>query len=575
MPPPASPSVGARAHPGPSAPSCGASSAPLWFAVMTRLTTRIVLAVLCAAVFAQAFGSARQKSLTYDELSYIPAGYSYVATGDFRLNPEQPPLMKLLSGVAMLPLQPRLPLDDASWTDAGAGVGNTQWDFGRAFLLRENPDGERLILFARLPVILVTMLLVVGVYLVGRDLYGPGAGLLAAALCAFDPNILAHGRLATTDLGLTCFVLWAVWAYRRVLRQPGVGAAAMAATLLAAALLSKFSGLFLLALYPVWALALPLLRDGVAVPDGVLTAWRERPRLRRSAWSVGLTAVVVAGALTLVSVGYFEPGRVDRYFRDFLMVNVNVHPTYLTYFHGRFYDHHLWYYFLAALLLKTPLAVLILLALRIISQVFHREEGLADRLLLLAPVAVWLLVVSWKAFQIGVRYVLPVYPFLFVYAAGIVASPLFRRRDVRLAVGGLGVWVAASSLAVYPDYLPYFNEAAGGPSHGIDWLDDSNVDWGQDLIRLRAYLASRDITDARITGMAAYDPSLYGIPGHYVAPHTAVGWLSNPDPPPGIYAVSVHLLNRAKLAPRLEVDPLRDRRPVAVLGHTIYVFDLR
>lgn len=541
---------------------------------MKRSTTAAVLAVLCAAVFAQAWGSARQKSLTYDELAYIPAGYSYVVTGDLRLNPEQPPLMKELAGLAMLPLHPRLPLQDSSWVRAGAGVGNTQWNFGRAFL-RMNPDRERLILFARLPVIFVTMLLVVGVFLLARDLYGPGAGLLAAALCAFDPNILAHGRLATTDLGLACFVLLAVWAYRRLTRSPSVVYGALAAVLLALALLAKFSGILLLALYPVWAVLLVLLPNGLSVPEGMLRQWAARPRTRRLIWSAGVTAAVVAGALVLVSLAYLAPGRVDRYFRDFLMVNVNVHPAYLTYFHGRFYDHHLWYYFLAAFLLKTPLALLLLLALRVVSQAVHREEGWADRALLFAPVAIWFLVISWRAFQIGIRYVLPVYPFLFVYASGIVASPLFRRRDVRLAVGALGVWLAASSLAAYPDYLPYFNAIAGGPAHGIEWLDDSNVDWGQDLVHLRRYLRAHDITDARITPMAAYDPALYGIPGEYVPPHTAVGLLSNPDPPPGIYAVSVHLLNRAKLSPNLAVDPLKDLHPIAELGHTIWVFDLR
>jgi len=542
---------------------------------MKRSATTAVLVTLCAAVFAQAFGSMRQKSLTYDELAYIPAGYSYVLTGDFRLNPEQPPLMKLLAGLGMLPLHPQLPVHDASWIQAGAGVRNTQWDFGRAFLQRNSPGGERLILFARLPVVLITMLLVLGVYLLARDVYGPGAGLLAAALCAFDPNILAHGRLATTDLGLTCFVVLAVWAYRRLTRRPGIANGALAAVLLALALLTKFSGLFLLALYPVWALSLPLWHDGVVVPEGAVTWWADRPRLRRFAWLVGVTAAVVAAALVVVSLGYLTPGRLDRYFRDFLMVNVNVHPTYLTYFHGRFYDHHLWYYFLAAFLLKTPLALLLLLALRASSQLAHRAQRSADRVLLFAPVAIWFLIISWKAFQIGLRYILPVYPFLFVYASGIAASPLFGRRDVRVAVAALGVWLTASSLAAYPNYLPYFNEVAGGPSHGIEWLDDSNVDWGQDLIQLRSFLASEGVTDAKITGMAPYDPAFYGIPGEYVAPHTAVGWLSNPDPPPGIYAVGAHLLNRARLSPDLAVDPLKDLQPVAILGHAIYVFDLR
>lgn len=540
---------------------------------MKRIPPAAVLAALCAAVFAQGVGSMRQKSLTYDELAYIPAGYSYVATGDFRLNPEQPPLMKLLAGIGMLPLRPDLPLDDESWTSAAEGVANTQWNFGRAFFVEAGENLERLVLYARLPVVLLTMLLVVGVYLLGRDIYGPAVGLLAATLCAFDPNILAHGRLATTDLGLTCFVVLAVWAYRRLMLEPRVGHAVAAAALLALALLTKYSAIFLLALYPVWALVLPALPRGMTLPEGALERWADRPRLRRVAWSLGVTGAVALVALLLVPFGYLEPGRVDRYFNDFLMVNVNVEPQYLTYFHGSFYDHHLWYYFLAAFALKTPLALLVLLGLRV---AFHRSgETWSDRAMLFGPVLVWLLVISWRAYQIGLRYILPIYPFLFVYAAGLITSPRFQGRNARLAVAALVAWLMASSLRAYPDYLPYFNEAAGGPARGMEWLDDSNVDWGQDLPALRELLAERGITDARITGMALYDPALYGIPGEYVRPELMIPVLAHDDPPPGIYAVSAHLLNRAMLHRTMTVDPLRDLEPIAVLGHTIYVFDLR
>jgi hypothetical protein len=542
---------------------------------MKRTHTVAILAGLCACVLAQAFFSMRQKSLTYDEVSYIPAGYSYVVTGDFRLNHEQPPLMKLLAGVAMLPLRPHLPVESESWRAAGDGDLNTQWEFGNEFLRGAGADLQRLVLLARLPVVLVTMLLVVGVFLFARDLYGPRAGVLAAALCAFDPNILAHGRLSTTDLGLTCFVLWAVWAYRRLARRPTAGNLLLAGALLGLALLTKFSGLFLLALYPVWALVLPLVPGGITVPGGRWGRWTQHVLANRLVYSAGMTVVVMAVALVVVSLGYFAPGRADIYFRDFFVVNVNVNLRYLTYFHGAFHDGGLWYYFLAAFLLKTPLAFLLLLVLRGATQLWHREEGWADRVLLFSPVAIWFLIISWKAFQIGLRYVLPVYPFLFVYAAGIVASPLFARREMRLAVGALMVWFVASSAAVYPNYLTYFNEVAGGPSHGIEWLDDSNVDWGQDVILLRDFLETYGITDAKLTPMARYDPALYGLPGVDVPPHEAVGLLSNPNPPPGIYAVSAHLLNRARLPGAPLVDPLRDLQPVAVLGNTIYVFDLR
>lgn len=178
---------------------------------MKRTYTVAILAGLCSCLLAQVFFSMWQRSLAYDEVAYIPAGYSYVVTGDFRLNHEQPPLMKLLAGVAILPLHPHLPVESESWRAAGEGHLNTQWEFGNEFLRGAGADLQRLVLLARLPVVLVTMLLGVGVFLLARDLYGPWAGVLAAALFAFDPNILAHGRLSATDLGLTCFVLWAVW----------------------------------------------------------------------------------------------------------------------------------------------------------------------------------------------------------------------------------------------------------------------------------------------------------------------------------------------------------------------------
>ncbi|HSM60841.1 MAG TPA: glycosyltransferase family 39 protein, partial [Longimicrobiales bacterium] len=516
-----------------------------------RLTTTALLGALLGLVFLQAFLSMRRKSLTYDELAYIPAGYSYVRTGDFRLNPEQPPLMKLLAGVALLPLDPRLPLEHESWTAAGEGVANTQWIFARAFF-EANPQVERLVLAARVPTVLLTMLLVVGVFLFARALHGPLAGLLAAALCAFDPNVLAHGRLATTDLGLTCFTLWAVFAYHRLTRRPTAGRVAFAGAMLGLALLAKFSGLFLLALMPVFAVVLPFVRDGVVAPERWGGGRREAEGAghvgdppggdgaearRRLGWSLVATGAVVAVALMVVSLGYLAPGRANLYFRDFANVNVNVHAAFPSYFHGTFHEGRIPYYFLAAVLLKTPLALLILLALRAAAQVAERERPGAAHILLAAPVLAWLVIISWRAYAIGLRYVLPIYPFLFVYAAGIATSPWLRRRTVRLAVAALVAWTAGSSLAAHPHYLPYFNALAGGPERGIEWMDDSNVDWGQDLVLLRDFLDETGLEDVYVTPMAEYDPALYGVRARFLQPGEALRRLTSPDPPPGVYAI--------------------------------------
>lgn len=538
-----------------------------------RGATVAILAGLCLCVFAQAYTSLRGKSLTYDEIAYIGAGYSYVKTGDYRLNREQPPLMKLLIGAALLPLDPRLPTDDESWTDADRG--NTQWLFGERFLIHDNPNGEQLVLAARLPVVFVTMLLVVVAYLFARDLYGRHAGLLAATLCAFSPSLLAHGRLATTDLGLACFVLLSIHTYHRFVQAPSAGRLVLAGFALGLALLAKFTGVLMLPLLGLWAVVLPLLRhraDG-GDPEGPP---HDMPDLTRAlARSVAEAAAIAAIALMVVSIAYLTPGRPWIYFQEMGQVSVNVHHTYASYFRGAFHEGGVWYYFIAAFLLKTPLAFLILLVVRTGADIWRPTGSTIARVLIFTTIAVWFAIVSWRAFQIGVRYVLPAYPLLFVYAAGIVATPLFAHRWIRTATAVLIAWFIGSSLNAHPHYLPYFNALAGGADNGIEWLDDSNIDWGQDLILLRTFIEETDARGVRYTPMGEYDPAFYGIDAERVRPSVSLRELSSATPAPGIYAVSVHLLNRIRADASAAVDPLTDLTPLAILGHTIYVYNIR
>lgn len=531
-------------------------------------STAAILAGLCLCVFAQATTSLREKSLTYDEIAYIAAGYSYVKTGDFRLNKEQPPLMKLLIGASLLPMNPHLPTEHSSWLAAGDGGGNNQWMFGERFLIHENANGEELIRRARMPVVFVTMLLVLGAFFFARDLYGRNAGILAAVLCSFSPNLLAHGRLATTDLGLACFVLWSVFAYHRYLEAPSPGRLVFAGVALGLALLAKFTGVLMLPLLLLWAVVVPVARHYEAKAAG-----RALPEVLARA--LGGTAAIVAVGLLTVSIAYLTPGRPWAYFEGVGQVSVNVFDSYAPYFRGALREGGVPYYFAAAFLLKTPLAFLLLLALRLGTDVWKPSAGVVARVLIFTPIAVWFGVVSWRAFQIGIRYVLPAYPLLFVYAAGIVAMPVFQRQWARAVTTGLVAWFVASSLLVYPHYLPYFNELAGGPDNGIAWLDDSNIDWGQDLILLREFIERADVQDVLYTPMAQYDPALYAIDAEFLRPEVSLPLLSNENPPPGIYAVSVHLLNRIELDTTAPVSPLRDLEPIAILGHTIYVYNLR
>jgi hypothetical protein len=179
---------------------------------------------------------------------------------------------------------------------------------------------------------------------------------------------------------------------------------------------------------------------------------------------------------------------------------------------------------------------------------------------------------SATAMPYGVRYILPVYPLLFVYASGVMSSPWLGRKWLKACVVGLAALAATTSLKAYPHYLPYFNLLAGGPENGIEWLDDSNIDWGQDLPLLREYVEERGITDLTIAPMAWYDPALYGVHGRVVEPSEMLRLLADPNAPAGVYAASAHLLTRGRYSPT-GFDPLTELEPAAILGYSIYVYE--
>jgi hypothetical protein len=534
----------------------------------TRWLDTAYLAALCAVVFAQAWISLRDKSLTFDEVTYIPSGYSYVVTGDYRLNPEHPPLAKLLAGAALLPLGPRLDLTQPAWET------HDQWTFGRRFFERSDVSVSRLVGVARLPTVLVLMTLVVGAFALARELYGAGPAYLAAWLCAFSPNLLAHGRLATNDLAHTAFVLFTLLAFVHLWKRPTVGRTALAGVVLGLALLTKFTAILLVGLLPLAGLTMAWAKS-VQVPGfDRLTAIRD-VRRRGAVWVLGSTAITSVLALLVVTLGYGSPGDPRAFLGGLAALYTNVNVGNPTYFAGTFHSGGVPYYFLAVLLLKTPTAALALLALRAVDLLARRDFELRPAVVLLMPACAWLVVMTLGAYQYGVRYILPAYPLLFIYASGLVRSPILRHRWSVAAVGLLALAFAAGSVRAHPHYIPYFNLLAGGPDRGIEWLDDSNVDWGQDLPLLARYLEDADITDATVAPMTWYDPGLYGVSGTVVGPSAIIAYLTDPAPPPGVYAASAHLLTRARYGDGAPVDPLTDLEPTAILGHSIYVFDLR
>jgi hypothetical protein len=543
--------------------------------------------LLAAAVALQAglsIHAMRGNSATFDEGAHLPAGYSYLALGDHRLNPEQPPLVKLAAALPLVALRPELRRDDVSWVQA------RQWEFGRRFLYRWN-DADRLLFAGRLPVVALASCLVVAVLVVARKRFSPLAACAAAGLAALSPDVLAHGGLVTTDLAFALFFFLAVVAFDRLLERPSARRLIAAGLLTGAAFASKFSapillpvflalgvaalaarrarparllvslaGVLVLALAVVWASYgfRPALSPDAAVRAELVQAVDSRPE----------------GALRSVLAFAGRAGIVpEDYARGMLFVTEHsaARPTFLL---GELRDRPFPHYFAVTFLLKTPLPLLLLTALAL-----ARAPRLArrDAVLVWVPVAVYVAATATRGLQIGHRHLLPIYPFLFL-AAGEALSALRGWRAPRGAsvAAALLLWYAGGTLAQHPHHLAYFNELAGGPGNGWRRLVDSNLDWGQDLKRLAAWLRENPAPGLKLSYFGSADPAYYGIesealPG-YTAPHAPR--ITREIRPGDVLAVSATNLQGVYLGPedRALMARVRALQPIARVGYSIFVF---
>ena len=483
-------------------------------------------AILLLALHAGlALWGAVRNSVTFDENFHLPSGVLIARHGELRVSAVNPPLVKALCGWAALAAGARIPTAEAM------GDGE-QGRVGEAFM-RANADRyHRVFVAARTVVIGLSLLLGLVVWRWARRRFGPRGGLLALAFYAFAPEALAHAGVVTLDLATAlgfAASAYAFWGFARSGRWTWwLG------------LVAAVGGTFLVRFSAVLLAPTLFLMAAVATARGV-----RRPRRM---W-VGLAMLPVT-TLAILTVGYVggtslqplsERAFESRPFRAIQQrlpgLRVPVPDVYLsgfdrqmvesgagqtpTYLFGRKRDDSPWYYFPVALAVKWPLGFLVALLVRAwtVARRRPRRRDLADEAFVLIPAAIYLAVGMFVAnLCIGIRYVLPILPFLCVWCGGLLdrrAPPAPRRAPARprrpiLAVG-LAALVAVETALAAPWYLSFFNLAAGGPGNGDRIVNDSNVDWGQGLIALREELARRGIRRIHLVYHGTVDPAIYGI----------------------------------------------------------------
>ncbi|MDQ3743058.1 MAG: glycosyltransferase family 39 protein [Acidobacteriota bacterium] len=568
----------------------------------------VVCALLLALMGAQMLFVIRQKSITVDEWVMIPAGYYHLTTGDFRPVGEHPPFAKVLAAAPLLLTATRAPRIDSAPHDYPYFL-----DKFDKFWHMNAERFDYLTFWARVPAILVTLVLGALVFVFARRHWGARAALFAVALFAFEPTVLAHGRVVQTDIpSALAFLLFCFTLYE-YLQAPTWRRAVYAGLTLGLAAVTKFS---MIALAPPLFLLL-----------AALFVLAPRRHLRRAHVAAHAAALALAAVL-LVNAAYFfhsrapepldnalarlvVPVRVAEEFHAPLEAGYyalqivfpvdfvsgigwqlgHAHEGHQAGLLGMYSHRGWWYYFPVAFALKTSLPILLLSLAAVAWAALRLRRKVEGRVLLLVvPLAFFTGLLMLSTINIGVRYYLPAYPFFFILA-GAMIDDLLRRgigrggRKVALAAALASValcWVVVEAARAYPDHMSYMNQLASARPHWW-YLSDSNVEWGDDVRDLALYLRAHGEhrVGAAILCWSVLD--VYDIDGVdiFVPPgerpervrYVAVGASNlNGSTVPGGFDNGVTLTEEERVN---YFDEFRRRTPEKVFGGSIYLYRMR
>lgn len=602
------------------------------------------LAILCTLLLAHsgmlAWGASRQ-SPTLDEPAHLAAGMTHWQLGRFDLYRVNPPFPRMIAALPLLFAGAKTDLHNYSCVP---GIGHT-FEVGKDFVAA---NGERtlwLVVFARWACIPFSLVGALACFLWAKKMFGPRAGLLAAALWCFSPNILAHGQLVTPDIAAAAFGLASTYVFWNWLRQPTWLGAIAAGLLLGVAELTKTT---LLLFFLLWPLLWAVYRLSRTDKRFALVWMRE----------IGMIVILQAVAVYVINAGYgfdgscqtlgsfyfvsqafagkavgkeagFRVGVTGNRFADSWMANLPVplpsdyllgmdaqrrdfedfgRPSYLR---GKFQDSGWWYYYLYALTVKVPLGIWCLTSIAACTtfrnclgglspgsppsdsqiathETRPKEDWISWRdhvVLLLPPAAILIVVSSQTGFSHHFRYLLPAFPFVFVWISQIGQSFGAKKSVASVLAVCAFAWAVASSLAAYPHSLSYFNELAGGPRNGHNHLINSNIDWGQDLWELKRWLKENQGNKPLRMAYDCYlDAAALGLK-FSLPPRSSDNDRRAITLSPALYAVSVNFLKGYPFglstgagdmayAHRDDFSYFQTLKPIAMAGYSIYIYEI-
>lgn len=431
---------------------------------------------------------------------------------------------------------------------------------------------------SRIVTAIYSLILGLFVYRWSRQLYAKNAGLFALTLYTFCPNILAHAGVMTTDLAFSCFSFIWFYYFWRSQDSHSYRDIFLSALFFSLALISKFNFLMFIPIYLFMGFLLWLASGS-----------QRKIFLRRFILS---SLIVFLIGLFILNASYrFSFVRLQEIFRYFprlsrLGIPGNIilsipygylneikcvlketlytgHPAFLM---GRYSQKGWPYYYLIAFLIKTPIPVIIFLIIAIYTKIKNSLPEFKTREYFLWVPAVSIFVLaSLQHSHIGIRHILPVYPFMFVFISRIINLSYLKNKIFRGFSIVLLTWLIISCAWVFPHYLAYFNELIAGPGQGYKYLVDSNLDWGQDLAGLKKYMDKNKVRKIKLSYFGFVKPEYYGI-DYQDLPQV---------PTEGLVAISATNLQGAYFDDHTRYHWLKKYRPKAKIGYSIFVYDIK
>jgi hypothetical protein len=577
----------------------------------------VTLVVILAAFIILQLSLLGRRSMMVDDTIHIPSGYSYLKTHDFRLNEEHPPFIKALSAVGTEHVQPELPLDSEGWTKAAEpGDPDDGTDtFCGDFFHRNADRFQEIIYWARLPVIFVPIVLAVVLWAFARSLFGDLAAILSVFFFLSEPNVIANSNFVQDDISSALALVLFAAALRAYFNKPIFVRAILLGLAIAFGLLVKHS---LIVFVPV-AIVLLL----------VHALWRRLRHKEHFCRYLGFALIILGISYVVFLAGYaFDASFIDddeavfisewfyvtgdwsEWFQNILVHLTIVLPKYYlwgmdmvlndvrngrpAFLFGEVSQTGWWYYFPAAFVLKTTIAFLVLSVAGMCWTVWKilRQRWL-DGLYLLVPSLGYLGFSMMSHLNIGVRHIMPVFPFFAVMGGAAVAALLNVERFKRwhaswILVGVLGVWIIVIDAATFPNYTTYFSPIAGGPSNGWRLLSDSNVETGQDIKDLAAFMKARGVNQIEGLFVGSGYIEYYGVENCDIPcgsdeddagndnddDATSNSASDYQDPRISYIAIGGWYLEEINLTPEQQevIDQYRNEQPEAVINNAIFVF---